>query len=201
MKNDVLYFFSSFFSDLAAYVKSRLFVLVIFFVCVVVGIAVGIFCGIKADDAIISLEGINGLLYSVIKNANFVLFFLLSVLQLIIVYAVIILIGRFAYSVIVLLIYLCFCGIVLGETCCLIIIGYGIAGIPLLVVYGAIDFCRICTSSMVFLHLFDASTERRKYGCTTSYLDILKLALPFIIFSVLLTLLLTIVVAVFSFYL
>lgn len=199
--NNFKYFFISTTDKISTFVKENVKGFVVFSLALIAGLVIGILSALKPVDCLTALSTHNGIIFSVIENAAYLSFIFGSLFTLLAIFLATSFLGRFAYSQILLIILTIVIGYFQGGTVVLVIRVYGFIAIPFVIVYSVTSIAMNLILFAHFVLLTHYASERKKYGCKTSFLKALLTSVYIFVAAALALIVKYILVILFSFFL
>ncbi len=198
---NVKYFFTARLDSLMQFIRSHLGKLVLFCGLLVFGLVMGVLSSLKPVDPVEALCSVNEGMYGLIAQAAYAGYIFPLLLFTLISITVMCFAGRFAYSVILTAAFTVVLGFFQGATIVLVMRAFGVLALPLVIVYTVFSILTDLVCFALFAILADISAEKRKYGCPTPFLKVLRRSVFIAVACCLLVLVKFILVVLFSFFL
>ena len=170
------YYFTAKSDELRQFIRARAGRLVYFACFLVLGLVMGVLSSLKPTDAQEALDSVNGGMYGMITQASYAGYIFPLLLFTALSMCVMCFVGRYAYSLVVTTGFTVVMGFFQGATTVLVVRSFGVLALPLAVVYALLSVATDIIYFALFAVLADIASEKRKYGCSTPFLAVMKTA-------------------------
>ena len=198
---NIKYFITAKLDKLSQFMKCNMPRLVMFAWFLVFGAVRGVLSSLKPIDPLQSLSDVNSGMFGLISQAAYAGYIFPLLAFTLLAIAVFCFVGRYAYSTILTCSFTVAMGFFQGATAILVIRSYGILSLPLVIAYVIFSVLTDMLLFALFAVLAEVSAEKRKYGCSTSFLIVLKRAAVTAVICAVFTLLKGVSLILFSFFL
>lgn len=168
------YFITAKSDGIMKFVGENLARLIMFSCFLVFGLVMGILSSLKPVDPQDALSSVNGGVYALITQAAFAGYFFPLLIFTLLSLVVWCFIGRFAHSVILTASYTVAIGFFQGGTIVLVMRSFGLLALPLVISYILLSLFTDMLQFALFAKLAHIALEKRRYGCSTPFLKVLK---------------------------
>ena len=195
------YFVTSKIDGIFKFVKEHLAWLIAFSCFLVFGLVMGVLSSLKPIDPQEALASVNSGMYALIVQASFAGYIFPLLIFTLISVTVFCFVGRFSHSVILTVSFTVAVGFFQGSTLVLVMRSFGLLALPLAIAYVVMSIITDLIYFALFARLARIAAEKRKYGCGTPFLPVLKSSVVIFVFCVVSVVVKSVLVILFSFFL
>ena len=195
------YYVTARLDNIFQFIKCNLKRLVLFSVALIFGLVMGILSSLKPVDPLEALDSANGGIYGLIVRASFAGYIFPLLILTVAIYCAFCLAGRHAYSFLLTAAFTVLVGFFQGAVIVLVLRSFALLALPFVLFYTVFSLLRDLLLLSFFCILAEIGVEKRKYGCGTPFVKLLLRVLPLTIVSLVICVIQSIMLLLFSFFL
>lgn len=198
---NIKYFFTAKLDGFSHFIRCNLPRLIFFACFFILGAVMGILSSLKPVDPLQTFSDVNAGIFGVIAHASYAGYIFSLTLFTSFSVVVFCFVGRYMYSTILTSACTVCIGFYQGMTIVLVVRSFGILAVPFSIAYALCSLLSDFLFFALFAILAEVASDKRKYGCSTPFVKVLRRAVVIGILCIILVLLKSLLLILFSFFL
>ncbi len=195
------YYITARLDNIFQFIKCNLRRLILFALALIFGLVMGILSSLKPIDPLEALDSANGGIYGLIVRASFAGYIFPLLIFTVIVFCAFCFVGRYSYSFLLTAAYTVLVGFFQGAVIVLVLRSFSLLALPFVIFFTVFSLLRDLLLISVFSILAEVGAEKRKYGCCVPFVKLFLRILPIAVTSLIICLLQSVMLLLFSFFL